>query len=334
MTEDEIPVRGALEGALYEIKRVIVGQDAMLERLLVALLAGGHVLLEGVPGPRQDADRAHARRRARRLLPPHPVHARPRAGRPRRHAHLPPRPGRFDTELGPVFGNFLLADEINRAPAKVQSALLEVMQEHQVTIGGDTYPVPRRSSCSPRRTRSSPRAPTRCPRRRSTASCSSSSSTTRTWARRPRSSAARSAPAPVIEERLSTDDLERFSAAAERVFVDRDVIGYAVALADATRHPERYGLAELAPYIEYGASPRGPIGLIGGRARSRCCAAAARDRRRRPRPRARRPAPPPRALLRRARRRRDARRHPRPRAGRGRRARPARGARGRSAAAA
>ena len=114
----------------------------MLERLLVALLAGGHVLLEGVPGLAKTLDRAHARRRARRLLPPHPVHARPRSGRPGRHAHLPAGPGRFDTELGPVFGNFLLADEINRAPAKVQSALLEVMQERQVTIGGDTHPVP------------------------------------------------------------------------------------------------------------------------------------------------------------------------------------------------
>ena len=81
-----------------------------------------------------------------------------------------PDTGRFDIELGPVFGNFLLADEINRAPAKVQSALLEVMQEQQVTIGGETFPVPRRSSCWRRRTRSSPRAPTRCPRRRSTAS--------------------------------------------------------------------------------------------------------------------------------------------------------------------
>ena len=82
-----------------------------------------------------------------------------------------PDTGAFDIELGPVFGNLLLADEINRAPAKVQSALLEVMQEQQVTIGGETFPVPARSSCSRRRTRSSPRAPIRCPRRSSTASC-------------------------------------------------------------------------------------------------------------------------------------------------------------------
>src|ERR671914_9864 len=142
MTEEEIPVRHAIEGALYEIKRVIVGQDAMLERLLVALLAGGHVLLEGVPGL---AKTLTVKTLASVL-----------GGSFRRVQFTPdlvpsdlvgtrvyrPDTGRFDTELGPVFGNLLLADEINRAPAKVQSALLEVMQERQVTIGGETHPVP------------------------------------------------------------------------------------------------------------------------------------------------------------------------------------------------
>jgi MoxR-like ATPase len=98
-----------------------------------------------------------------------------------------PDTGAFDTELGPVFCNFLLADEINRAPAKVQSALLEVMQERQVTIGHETHRSRSRSSCSRRRTRSSPRAPTPCPRRRSIASCSSWSSTTPTCRMRCRS---------------------------------------------------------------------------------------------------------------------------------------------------
>ena len=130
-----------LEQALFEIRRVIAGQDAMLERVLVCLLAQGHLLIEGVPGPREDADDQDDRRRARRLVRAHPVHARPRPVRPRRDAHLPAGRGRsFDTELGPVFCNFLLADEINRAPAKVQSALLEVMQERQVTIGHDDVP--------------------------------------------------------------------------------------------------------------------------------------------------------------------------------------------------
>src|SRR5690349_9833231 len=135
--------RDALEEALYEIKRVIVGQDPMLERQLVALLAGGHVLLEGVPGLAKTLTvktlaqvLGGSFRRVQftpDLVPSDLVGARV----------YRPDTGRFDTELGPVFGNFLLADEINRAPAKVQSALLEVMQERQVTIGGETYPLPK-----------------------------------------------------------------------------------------------------------------------------------------------------------------------------------------------
>src|SRR5437868_93758 len=134
--------RTALQDALHEVKRVIVGQDAMLERVLVSLMAGGHVLLEGVPGL------------ARTLTVK--TMAQVVGGTFRRIQFTPdlvpadlvgtrvyrPDTGRFDVELGPVFGNFLLADEINRAPAKVQSALLEVMQEQQVTIGGETFPVP------------------------------------------------------------------------------------------------------------------------------------------------------------------------------------------------
>ena len=122
---------------------MIVGQDAMLERLLVALLAGGHVLLEGVPGLAKTltvktlADVLGGSFRRVQftpdLVPSDLVGTR----------IYRPDTGAFDTELGPVFGNFLLADEINRAPAKVQSALLEVMQERQVTIAGDTYPLPR-----------------------------------------------------------------------------------------------------------------------------------------------------------------------------------------------
>ena len=122
--------------------------------------------------PRQDADGQDDRRRARRHVRPHPVHARPRPFRPRRHAHLPRRRRRFDTELGPVFCNFLLADEINRAPAKVQSALLEVMQEHQVTIGRETHPrpraFPRPGDTEPDRVRGHVPA---ARRRRSTGSC-------------------------------------------------------------------------------------------------------------------------------------------------------------------
>src|SRR5580692_9919158 len=135
--------RTTLQEALSEIRRVIVGQDAMLERLLVSLLAGGHVLLEGVPGLAKTLtvktmSQVLGGSFNRVQFTPDLVPADLVGTRIYR-----PDTGRFDIDLGPVFANFVLADEINRAPAKVQSALLEVMQEQQVTIGGTTYPVPR-----------------------------------------------------------------------------------------------------------------------------------------------------------------------------------------------
>src|SRR6201989_1133339 len=141
--ETQVDPRDGLEEALYEIKRVIVGQDPMLERLLVALLAGGHVLLEGVPGLAKTLTvktlaSVLGGSVTRVQFTPDLVPSKLLGTRVYR-----PDTGRFDIELGPVFGNFRLADEINRAPAKVQSALLEVMQERQVTIGGQTFPVPR-----------------------------------------------------------------------------------------------------------------------------------------------------------------------------------------------
>jgi len=137
---DELGPR--LEEALFEIRRVIAGQEGMLERVLVSLLAGGHVLIEGVPGLAKTltiktaasvlGGTFHRVQFTPDLVPSDLVGTR---------LYRPDR-AEFDTELGPVFCNFLLADEINRAPAKVQSALLEVMQERQVTIGHSTYPVP------------------------------------------------------------------------------------------------------------------------------------------------------------------------------------------------
>ncbi len=132
-----------LERALFEIKRVIAGQDTMLERVLVCLLADGHLLIEGVPGLAKTLTIKTTAQVLGGTFNRDPVHARPDAERPRRHPHLPPEAtATFDVELGPVFCNFLLADEINRAPAKVQSALLEVMQERQVTIGKETFAAP------------------------------------------------------------------------------------------------------------------------------------------------------------------------------------------------
>src|SRR6201991_3237256 len=135
--------RAALQDALHEVKRVIVGQDAMLERVMVALLTGGHVLLEGVPGLAKTLTiktlaSVVGGSFSRIQFTPDLVPSDLVGTRVYR-----PDSGSFDTELGPVFANFLLADEINRAPAKVQSALLETMQERQVTIAGETYKLPR-----------------------------------------------------------------------------------------------------------------------------------------------------------------------------------------------
>ena len=261
--------------------------------------------------PGQDADRAHARDRCSAarfsriqftpdLVPADLVGTR----------IWQPGDGTFRTELGPVFANLLLADEINRAPAKVQSALLEVMQEHQVTIGGETHrvpePVPRARHAEPDRVRGHLR---RCPRRRSTASCSSSSSTTRRSRTRSPSSTASSARAAAAAQRARrSTTCSSYQQAAREVFADRAIVAYAVALVDATRHPARYGLADLEPLIEFGASPRASLGLVQAGARARAAARPhARRRRTTSATSRRRAAPPAGAVLRRARRPRAAR---------------------------
>jgi MoxR-like ATPase len=254
--------RSALQEALYEIKRVIVGQDAMLERILVALMARGHVLLEGVPGLAKTLTvktlaGVLGGTFSRVQFTPDLVPADLVGTRVYR-----PDTGRFDTELGPVFGNFLLADEVNRAPAKVQSALLEVMQEHQVTIGGTSYPVPEpfivmatQNPIESEGTYPLPEAQLDRFLMKIVVDYPS-----------PGEEAAvvgRSLVDQVdVAERLTLEELTRYAAAAQTVLVDRDVIGYAVSLADATRRPAEYGLPDITGLIEYGASPRGPIGLV------------------------------------------------------------------------
>ena len=254
--------RAGLETALYELKRVIVGQDAMLERLLVALLAGGHVLLEGVPGLAKTltvktlADvLGGAFRRVQftpDLVPSDLVGTR----------IYRPDSGSFDTELGPVFGNFLLADEINRAPAKVQSALLEVMQEHQVTIGGQTFAVPEpflvlatQNPIESEGTYQLPEAQVDRFLFKLVVDYPDPGEEAAIVGRQLK-------PEPDLVERLPLGQLARCRELVEEVFVDREAIGYAVALADATRRPGRWGLPDLEQYIEFGASPRGPIGMI------------------------------------------------------------------------
>jgi MoxR-like ATPase len=254
--------REALADALSEIKRVIVGQDAMLERLLVSLLAGGHVLLEGVPGLAKTLTvktlaAVLGGSYSRIQFTPDLVPADLVGTRVYR-----PDTGRFDTELGPVFANFLLADEINRAPAKVQSALLEVMQEQQVTIGGETYRVPLpfivMATQNPIESEGTYPLPEAQVDRFLMKILVDYPTTGEEAAVVGRSLVEQA----VVRECLSLDHLNRYAGAVESVFVDREVIGYAVALADATRHPSTYGLTEMEAMIEFGASPRGPIGLV------------------------------------------------------------------------
>src|SRR5947208_4680199 len=259
--DDPEAPRKALQDALYEIKRVIVGQDAMLERLLVSLLAGGHVLIEGVPGL---AKTLTVRTLARVLggsfgriqFTPDLVPADLIGTRIYRPDH-----GTFETALGPVFANFLLADEINRAPAKVQSALLEVMQERQVTIAGQAHPVPQpfivlatQNPIESEGTYPLPEAQVDRFLMKIVVDYPSSGEEAAVVGRSLE-------PWPEVQERLSLQDLERFAEATRSVMVDRKSIAYAVSLAHATREPGDYGLDEITPLIAYGASPRGPIRL-------------------------------------------------------------------------
>src|ERR671934_226308 len=251
-----------LEAALFEVKRVIVGQEAMLERVLVALLAGGHLLIEGVPGL--------AKTRTIATL------AQVLGGTFKRVQFTPDlvpsdlvgtrifRPDRseFEVELGPVFCNFLLADEINRAPAKVQSALLEVMQEHQVTIGKQTFHVPEpflvlatQNPIEQDGTYPLPEAQVDRFMMKVVVDYPNFSEEM--------SIVARSlVDPPVLREVLGLEQLHGLQAAAAGVYVDRLVAEYAVALCDATRHPATYQLGDLQPYVAYGASPRGSINLV------------------------------------------------------------------------
>ena len=252
----------AQEAALFEIKRVIVGQEGMLERVLVALLSGGHLLLEGVPGL--------AKTRTIATL------AQVLGGSFQRIQFTPdlvpsdlvgtriwrPDQGAFATELGPVFCNFLLADEINRAPAKVQSALLEVMQEQQVTIGAKTWPVPvpflvlaTQNPIESDGTYPLPEAQIDRFLMKVVVDYPNFSEEMTIVARS-------LVDPPAITPILSLDQLQALQAHTRQVYVDRLVAEYAVALCDATRQPAAYNLPDLAGYIAYGASPRGSINLV------------------------------------------------------------------------
>ncbi len=251
-----------LELALYQVKRTIVGQDVLLERMAVCLLARGHLLVEGVPGL--------AKTMSIKTL------AATMGGQFQRIQFTPDlvpadvtgtrlynqKTGEFETALGPVFANLLLADEINRAPAKVQSALLEVMQERQVTIGRTTYPAPDpflvMATQNPIESEGTYPLPEAQVDRFMLKVLIGYPAVSEEYA-----VVERMTSAPVkTEQVLTLDDLKRMQGEADAVYVDPGVISYAVSLVSATRNPEAVGQGHLSRFITYGGSPRASINLI------------------------------------------------------------------------
>ena len=251
-----------MERILYEVKKTVVGQDHFLERVLVGMLAQGHLLVEGVPGLAKTLTvktlAGVVRGSFRRiqftpdLVPADLVGTR----------IYNQKSGEFATALGPVFCNLLLADEINRAPAKVQSALLEVMQEHQVTIAGETHRVPEpflvMATQNPIETEGTYALPEAQVDRFMMKVLVGYPSEEEEF---------------VIVERVTgplhdtvavatTEQLGQLQRECRKGYVEPALIQYAVRLAAATRDPERFGIKDVSHYLTYGASPRASIHLI------------------------------------------------------------------------
>jgi MoxR-like ATPase len=251
-----------LERVLFEIKRVIVGQDRLVERMLVALLARGHVLLEGVPGVAktlavETLARAVGGQFARLQFTPDLVPADIIGTRIYKAGQ-----DAFETELGPVFANFVLTDEINRAPAKVQSALLEVMAERQVSIGGVTHPLPDPflvlATQNPIESEGVYPLP----------EAQRDRFLMKVLVDYPSPEEEREivyrmgAEPPVAETVLSPDEVRRLQKTASQVFVHHALVDYVVRLVVATRTPREHGMEDVATWVSYGASPRASLGLI------------------------------------------------------------------------
>ncbi len=271
MNDASMPSTAALmEQILYEVKRVVVGQDEFLERVLVAMLAQGHLLVEGVPGLAKTLTVKTLAKTLRGtfkriqftpdLVPADLVGTR----------IFNQKTSEFSTALGPVFTNLLLADEINRAPAKVQSALLEVMQERQVTIAGETHFVPDpflvMATQNPIETEGTYPLPEAQVDR-------FMMKVLVTYPSEPEEF--------VIVERVigeavnvasvtTTEHLAELQRACRTGYVDPSLIQYAVKLVAATRDPEKHRIKDVKKYLTYGASPRATIGLIEG-ARALAC---------------------------------------------------------------
>ena len=261
---DSTPAQDAslLERALFEVKRVIVGQDRMIERMFVALLSRGHCLLEGVPGVAktlavETLARVVGGSFARIQFTPDLVPADIVGTRIYRQGAE-----KFDVELGPVFVNFLLADEINRAPAKVQSALLEVMAETQVSIGGQTYEVPRPFLVMATQNPIEQEGVYPLPEAQRDRFLMKINVGYPTDAEEReivyRMGVAPPEPAQVFQPA----DLIALQGRADEVFVHNALVDYTVRLVLATRTPADYGMPDVAQLIQYGASPRASLGIV------------------------------------------------------------------------
>ncbi|HWJ61722.1 MAG TPA: MoxR family ATPase [Acidimicrobiales bacterium] len=251
-----------LEQTLFEVKKVIVGQDRTVERLLICLLARGHALLEGVPGlaktlAAETIARVVGGSFTRIQFTPDLLPADVMGTRIYRSGSQT-----FDVELGPVFANFVLADEINRAPAKVQSALLEVMAEHQVSIGGNTYPVPEPFIVLATQNPIEQEGVYPLPEAQRDRFLMKIVVDYPTPSEEVEIVQRMGVAPPEPKESLSIEALGVLQGEADKIFVAREVVDYAVNLVFATREPERFGMADLREFLQYGASPRASLGLV------------------------------------------------------------------------
>ena len=254
----------SLERALFEVKKVVVGQDRMVERMLVALLSRGHCLLEGVPGVAKSlavetlaavVGGSSVRLQFTPDLVPSDIVG-TRIYRPSQEA--------FDVELGPVFANLVLADEINRAPAKVQSALLEVMAERQVSIGGTTYPLPTPFLVLATQNPIESEGVYPLPEAQRDRFLMKIDVGHPSMAEEMEIVRRMTVAPPRAEQVLTLEELVILQDTVDAVFVHHAVAEYAVRLVVATREPARWGLPALEPLVAHGASPRGSLGLVRG----------------------------------------------------------------------
>ncbi len=253
---------GEIERVLFEIKQVIVGQDRMIERMIVGLLAKGHLLIEGVPGVAKTlavetlASTVGASF-ARLQFTPDLVPADIIGTRVYRQGK-----DSFDTELGPIFANFVLTDEINRAPAKVQSAMLEVMAEQQVSIGGKTYPMPRPFLVMATQNPIESEGVYPLPEAQRDRFLMKILVDYPTPAEEREIVYRMGVTPPTASKVIEAADLVRLQDSASKVFVHHALVDYVVRVVVATRHPKEHGLSDVAGWVSYGASPRASLGLI------------------------------------------------------------------------